>query len=67
MSTTTRYVSILHRLLGMRLVYESTQTLGRNISFEYMNRQLVWHGFTVQTVCTLTYSTGIFDVHPSVG
>jgi len=41
-----RYVSLLCRLLRMRLVYESVQAGNRNVSFEYMNKQLVWHGFT---------------------
>ena len=41
-----RYLSLIHRILGIRLVYKITNSK-RFISFEYMNRQLVWHGFTV--------------------
>ncbi|KAH6562627.1 hypothetical protein BASA62_009022, partial [Batrachochytrium salamandrivorans] len=36
---------IRDRLLGMRIVY-SQQTMSRMISFEFMNRQLVWSAFT---------------------
>ena len=34
--------SVLERLLGARLVY-SKGTMARALSFEYLNRQLVWH------------------------
>eukprot|EP01132_Coremiostelium_polycephalum_P007403 gene7403-9098_t len=40
-----KYVTLVNRLLSMRLVY-AHPSLSRRISFEYMNRQLVWHGFT---------------------
>nr|KAJ3421435.1 peroxisome assembly protein (Peroxin-2) [Polyrhizophydium stewartii] len=40
-----RYRSLLDRVLGMRVVY-AQQTMSRMISFEFMNRQLVWHAFT---------------------
>ncbi|KAJ8323303.1 hypothetical protein BDV3_004298 [Batrachochytrium dendrobatidis] len=40
-----RYRSLLDRLLGMRVVYFQ-KTMSRMISFEFMNRQLVWHTFT---------------------
>jgi peroxin-2 len=40
-----RYRTILDRFLRLRLVPSSTLT-GRDISFEYLNRQLVWHAFT---------------------
>lgn len=39
------YVSLLHRLLGLKQVYLKRQTI-RRIGFEYMNRQLIWNGFT---------------------
>lgn len=39
-----KYRSITDRILGMRLVYE-TPLMSRNISFDYMNRELVWNGF----------------------
>ncbi|GAM26016.1 hypothetical protein SAMD00019534_091910, partial [Acytostelium subglobosum LB1] len=40
-----KYVTLVNRILCMRLVY-AQPSLSRRISFEYMNRQLVWHGFT---------------------
>lgn len=41
-----KYRSLIDRLLGLRLVYIHPNT-ARAVSFEWMNRQLVWHGFTV--------------------
>jgi len=35
--------SLLERALGLRLAYRSP-TMVRAVSFEYLNRQLVWHG-----------------------
>lgn len=43
-----KYRTVTDRLLGMRLTY-AERTLNRNVSFEYLNRQLVWHAFTVST------------------
>ncbi|KAI8911931.1 Pex12 amino terminal region-domain-containing protein [Powellomyces hirtus] len=40
-----KYRSLLDRILRMRLVYSRRET-GRQVSFEFMNRQLVWHAFT---------------------
>ena len=40
-----KYVSLLSRVLGMRLVY-SSKNVSKSLSFEFMNRQLVWSGFT---------------------
>eukprot|EP01112_Ceratiomyxa_fruticulosa_P021148 TRINITY_DN736_c0_g2_i5.p1 TRINITY_DN736_c0_g2~~TRINITY_DN736_c0_g2_i5.p1 ORF type:complete len:420 (-),score=50.83 TRINITY_DN736_c0_g2_i5:23-1282(-) len=40
-----KYVTLVTRILGMRLVY-ARPSMTRRVSFEYMNRQLVWHGFT---------------------
>ncbi|KAI9341541.1 Pex12 amino terminal region-domain-containing protein [Zopfochytrium polystomum] len=40
-----RYRSLLDRILRMRLVYKRRE-LSRQISYEYMNRQLVWNAFT---------------------
>ncbi|CAL8468457.1 g7997 [Coccomyxa elongata] len=37
-----KYRSVLERLLGARLVY-SKGSMARALSFEYLNRQLVWH------------------------
>lgn len=40
-----RYRSLLDRMLGVRLV-PSTSRMDRQVSFEYLNRQLVWNAFT---------------------
>jgi len=40
-----RYRTLLDRILRLRLVPASSQT-SREVSFEYLNRQLVWHAFT---------------------
>lgn len=41
-----KYRTIADRLLGMRLTY-ANRALNRNVSFEFLNRQLVWNAFTV--------------------
>lgn len=40
-----RYRTLLDRILRLRLTPPSTQ-VSREVSFEYLNRQLVWHAFT---------------------
>lgn len=40
-----RYRTLTDRLLRLRLVPSSNQT-SREVSFEWLNRQLVWHAFT---------------------
>ncbi|KAF3935362.1 hypothetical protein ABW19_dt0210234 [Dactylella cylindrospora] len=40
-----RYRTLLDRLLCMKLV-TPTRHVRREVSFEYLNRQLVWHAFT---------------------
>ena len=40
-----KYRTVADRLLGMRLTY-AQRTMNRNVSFEFLNRQLVWHAFT---------------------
>ncbi|TKA76532.1 hypothetical protein B0A55_05673 [Friedmanniomyces simplex] len=40
-----KYRTLADRLLRLRLVPSSNQT-SREVSFEYLNRQLVWHAFT---------------------
>lgn len=40
-----RYRTLTDRALRMRLVPSSNQT-SREVSFEFLNRQLVWHAFT---------------------
>ncbi|KAA8911824.1 Pex12 amino terminal region-domain-containing protein [Sphaerosporella brunnea] len=42
---TGHYRTILDRVLRMRLVTPN-RTVAREVSFEYLNRQLVWHAFT---------------------
>lgn len=42
---TGRYRNIIERALRARLVYESPN-MSRAVSFEYMNRQLVWNEFS---------------------
>lgn len=40
-----RYRTLLDRILRLRLL-PTTSQVSREISFEYLNRQLVWHAFT---------------------
>ena len=40
-----RYRTILDRVLRLRLMPTASQ-VSREVSFEYLNRQLVWHAFT---------------------
>lgn len=40
-----KYRTITDRLLGMRLIYAS-RALHRHVSFEFLNRQLVWNALT---------------------
>ena len=40
-----RYRTLLDRILRMRLASPTSQ-VSREVSFEYLNRQLVWHAFT---------------------
>lgn len=42
---TGHYRTLLDRVLRMRLV-TPTRAVAREVSFEYLNRQLVWHAFT---------------------
>jgi len=41
-----RYRTLVDRLLGVRLT-PVARVVNRNVSYEYMNRQMVWHTFTV--------------------
>ncbi|KAL9011337.1 MAG: hypothetical protein Q9173_003805 [Seirophora scorigena] len=43
--TNGRYRTLLDRILRLRLT-SPTSHLSRQVSFEYLNRQLVWHAFT---------------------
>ncbi|CAO3649572.1 unnamed protein product [Cunninghamella blakesleeana] len=40
-----KYRTLIDRFLCMRLVY-SKKSLNRQVSFEFLNRQMVWHAFT---------------------
>eukprot|EP01080_Neovahlkampfia_damariscottae_P008504 gene8504-328_t len=39
-----RYRNIIDRIASMRLVY-NRPLMSRNVSFDYMNRELIWNGF----------------------
>lgn len=45
-----RHRTIADRLIGLRLV-PSRLIVRRNVSYEFMNRQMVWHAFTVRNLC----------------
>ena len=47
-----RYRTLADRLLRMRLV-PSRRQVKRDVSYEFMNRQMVWHAFTVRVSCLL--------------
>ncbi|KDE05695.1 hypothetical protein MVLG_03929 [Microbotryum lychnidis-dioicae p1A1 Lamole] len=40
-----RYRTLVDRILGMRLIY-AQRSIKPNVSFEFLNRQLVWEAFT---------------------
>ncbi|ORY91022.1 Pex12 amino terminal region-domain-containing protein [Syncephalastrum racemosum] len=40
-----RFRTLIDRVLGMRLVY-AQKSQNRQVSFEFLNRQMVWHAFT---------------------
>ncbi|CAM0137000.1 peroxisome assembly protein (Peroxin-2) [Umbelopsis sp. WA50703] len=40
-----KFRTLIDRILSMRLVY-AKKSLNRQVSFEFLNRQLVWHAFT---------------------
>ncbi|KAL7321101.1 peroxisome assembly protein (Peroxin-2) [Mucor circinelloides] len=40
-----KYRTLIDRVLAMRLVY-SKKSMNRQVSFEFLNRQMVWHAFT---------------------
>ncbi|KAK0658668.1 Peroxisomal biogenesis factor 2 [Lasiodiplodia hormozganensis] len=43
--TNGRYRTLVDRVLGLRLT-PTAAAISREVSFEYLNRQLVWHAFT---------------------
>ncbi|KAJ2862907.1 peroxisome assembly protein (Peroxin-2) [Coemansia aciculifera] len=42
---TGQYKTLIERVLGLRLVFARPQ-VAHSVSFEFLNRQLVWHAFT---------------------
>ncbi|KAI8350879.1 Pex12 amino terminal region-domain-containing protein [Choanephora cucurbitarum] len=40
-----KYRTLIDRCLSMRLVY-AKKSMNRQVSFEFLNRQMVWHAFT---------------------
>ena len=46
--TVVRYPSVLERILGIHQVFAQRQSI-RQVSFEFMTRELLWHGFAVST------------------
>ncbi|KAH9977897.1 Pex12 amino terminal region-domain-containing protein [Lactifluus volemus] len=59
-----QYRTTVDRLLGMRLV-PSRRLVRRNVSYEFMNRQMVWHAFTEFLIFLLPLlPTASSDVSP---
>ena len=52
----SRYRNLIEKALRARLVYRSPH-MNRSVSFEYMNRQLVWNEFSVRLLllCALLH------------
>lgn len=44
--TVPRYPSLLERVLGIHPVFAQRQSI-RQVSFDFMTRELLWHGFAV--------------------
>jgi len=57
-----RYRSLADRVLSMRMV-PSRRLTNREVSYEFMNRQMVWHSFTVSS-SSLGISC-VYDIEPS--
>lgn len=49
-----RHRTIADRMLGMRLE-PSRRLVKRDVSYEFMNRQMVWHAFTVSDLLHLPF------------
>ena len=43
-----RYRTVADRIFGLRLI-SARRHFQREVSYEFMNRQMVWHAFTVRT------------------
>jgi len=73
-SALCRYRTLTDRLLNMRLV-PARKLVKRNVSYEFMNRQMVWHAFTVSNhpsapttcmpLCLPHRRLGIPNLHPT--
>lgn len=48
----SRYRTIAERFLCMKLA-PSRRLVKRDVSYEFMNRQMVWHAFTVSLIVSL--------------
>lgn len=68
-----RYRTLTDRLLHINL-FASRQSQRRDISYEFMNRQMVWHAFTVSLykvstpvclACILNINSGVFVIYTS--
>ena len=51
-----RYRTLADRLLQLPLE-PARKLVKRNVSYEFMNRQMVWHAFTVSNSCCHVYDT----------
>lgn len=45
-----RYRTLADRLIGLKLV-PARRIVTRNVNYEFMNKQMVWHAFTVRFAC----------------
>lgn len=61
--TISRYPSVLERVLGIHPVFAQRQSI-RQVSFEFMTRELLWHGFAVSIFRLWPY-TKIFKKWPN--
>ena len=68
----SRHRTIADRILGMRLE-PSRRLVKRDVSYEFMNRQMVWHAFTVSLFLHLaswqliSALLGILALSPPIG
>ena len=54
-----RYRTLADRLLRLRLI-SARRHFQREVSYEFMNRQMVWHAFTVSVVATSSSWTALY-------
>lgn len=61
----SRFRTLIDRILGMRMVY-AQKSLNRQVSFEFLNRQMVWHAFTVsRRVGSTWHGSAISRIYPT--